>query len=127
MDSNNVEFTVEGIGDFVSYKEIPAKAFFMDRRTELAKVLGGRTELVKMEAMFSMYAKSSDPAEKEIAETILFDINRAEIYLDLKGLIIKAPKGFVIEGLTSNQMIALWEALEASRKPFQTPDSTTAS
>lgn len=126
MDSNKVEFAVEGIGDFVCYKEIPAKEFFMDRRVELAKILGGRVELARMEATSAIYEGSTDPLEKEIRETINFDVNRANTYLDLKHLIIKAPKGFVLEALTPNEFLALWLALETARKPFPVADQATA-
>jgi hypothetical protein len=132
QNGNIVEFEVPGVGRFKALKEPEADSFFMDRRTEIAKILGGRTELIKMEALAREYEKSTNSVEKEIFYGVQIELKRASMCIDVKTFITETPKGFSFEDTfaSADKFDALWLALETARRPFQqkisdAPEGTT--
>ncbi len=123
---NIVAFDVKGLGSFTAYKEAPAKMFFLDRRVEIAKILGGRIELVKLETQMRTLRDSNDPADQEMAQALGMEVLRANAVVDMKALLVSAPKGFAIGKLTPREFDDLWAAMEAALKPFPTGNSTEA-
>jgi hypothetical protein len=119
---NVVEFEIPEIGSFKAYKEPPVAAFFFDRRTELAKLLGGRTELNKLESTVRLWRNSNDPLEKEIAFSASLEIIRADGILTMRECITDVPKGFSLSTMSSDQFDLLYAALEKARHPFRPGD-----
>lgn len=117
-----VEFDVPGIGAFKAFKEPPIATFFFDRRTELAKLLGGRTELAKLESIVRLWRNSNDPLEKEMAFAASLEMVRADGILTIRECIMDAPKGFNLSAMSSEQFDALYAALEKARRPFRPSD-----
>jgi hypothetical protein len=122
MKENMLEFSVEGIGTFKVLKEPLARTLFFDRRAELAKLLGGRTELVRIESTVQQYAGSTDPLEKRIADGLAFELFRANAFLDLKNSLVESPRGFNIDTLKTEEFDAIWNALEVARGSFRKED-----
>ena len=131
-DQNIIEFEVEGLGKFKAFKEVPAKTFFFDRRNELAKLLGGRVDLVRMESTMRLYANSTDPLEKKIADDLAYEMMRANGFLEIKNLLVQVPKGFNLDSVSGEEFDKLWVALESARGTFRqenarTPEGTPGS
>lgn len=123
QDTNTVTFDVEGLGKFTAYKEEPVEAFFMDRRKELAKVVGGRDELIKIERLYNKYADSKDESDQEIATAAFIEIKRATMYVEMKRIFKETPKDFDLDKLNVTDYDKLWMALEAARGKFRFRDS----
>jgi len=121
---NVVEFEIPGIGSFKAFKEPPVAAFFFDRRTELAKLLGGRTELAKLESIVRLWGNSNDPLEKEMAFSASLDLYRADAILTIRECITDSPKGFSLTAMSSAQFDLLYDALEKARHPFRPGDGS---
>ena len=121
---NVVEFEIPGIGSFKAFKEPPVAAFFFDRRTELAKLLGGRTELAKLESIVRLWRNSTDPLEKEMAFSASLEIFRADAILVMRECVVETPKGFSLSAMSSDQFDALYAALEKARHPFRPGDGS---
>ena len=121
---NITEFDVEGLGHFKICKEAPVPTFFLDRRNEAAKLLGGLSTLIGLESEAEVRGASNDPIEKEKEKSLLWEINRAFFRVDWKQLLIESPKGFSLESLSAEEFNAVWLALERARRTF--PAGTAA-
>jgi hypothetical protein len=114
-----VDFTVDGYGTFTVLTEPPKPKMFYDERTELAKLVGGRVELLQMESMLGRYSASSDPAEKDLAERIKYELGTANILIDFKNRLVKAPDGFTLDGITRPEFDKVWLAMETALSTFR--------
>jgi hypothetical protein len=118
MKNNEITFEVAGTGKFTAYKDFPQKMFFMDKRKEIAKILGGRKTLLELEATAEAYADSDDPVEKKTVEMISWEIMRASKYFDCQLLITEYPKGFSWDECSSTDFMNIWLALDGARGLF---------
>lgn len=122
MTNNEVTFEVEGVGKFTAYKELPQQKFFLDYRTEVAKLLGGRASFLELEAILRALEKSDDPIDKERIVGIQFEIMRADQYVQAQMAIKTFPEGFTWEGCNSTLFGKIWLAMDGARNPFRKKD-----
>jgi|GEM_PF-5936632 len=125
-NQNVVEFTVEGLGKFSAFKELPAPQFFYEREREVARFLGGMAELSKLQAIIRTYRDSSDPYERNLAESAAINLMRAEEYYNLKTSLIDQPKGFSLDKLSVELFDSLTAEFAKARGFFRTGDSEPA-
>lgn len=119
MDPRNlIEFDVREIGHFKAYKEAPARTFFLQEREQLARLVGGLTELTKMESTARALKDSPDPIEKEQATALQWELFGARAYLELKNLLVEYPAGVTLESLDSDAMLEVYFALQKARGNF---------
>lgn len=122
-ETNTVTFEVKGLGHFTAYKEEPVEPFWMDRRREIAKILGGRDELIKLERLHGQYAESKDMNDRDLATAAFLEIKRASMFVELKTVLIKTPDNFEVDSLSTEEYDKLWMALEAARGKFRSRDT----
>ena len=122
-NQNVVEFTVEKIGKFSAYKELPAPQIFYERERQVAQFLGGMTELSKLQAIIRTYRDSSDSYERNLAESAAVNLMRAEEYYILKASLIDQPKGFSLDKLSLEQFDMLTAEFGKARGFFRTGDT----
>ena len=120
-EKNVVKFSVEGLGDFTAYKEAPATTYLQDKRTELAKLVGGKVELIKMETAIRVYRDSTDVYEREVADATAYELIQANHILQLKGILLRVPKDFNLSALSFIHLDELWMAYEVAIGNFHAP------
>jgi hypothetical protein len=119
-NGNSLQFDVDGVGHFIVYKEAPIKALYFSGRNELAALVGGQGELADMEARIQKGKDSQDEIKQEVALKCASIITEAQTYLDLKALMIEAPKDFNINNPTQFAKVA--EAFNLARDFFRLAD-----
>lgn len=121
-DINVVKFSVEGLGDFEVYKEAPMKAILFQRRQQLAKLVGGMTELIEMECRLRKYQTSADESERKVADALALELMGLDGYIDMKLLIKKAPDKFDLDRLSNDEYGNLFVAFQQARGFFRDAD-----
>jgi len=121
MKDNRVEFTVEGIGKIVAYKEPPATQALFSKRQELGKMVGGITELIKMESLIRAHRDSSNEAERDTALALMTELMRMNAYLNLRDCVLE-PRDFNVDKLTPEEFERVWSAYDQARGIF--PEET---
>ena len=123
MDNSNVvTFNVEGLGDFEAYKEAPMKAILFQRRQQLAKLVGGMTELIEMECRIQKHQSSADEGDRKIADALALELMGLDGYIDMKLLIKKAPEKFDLDRLSNDEYGKLFVAFQQARGFFRNAD-----
>jgi sigma54-dependent transcription regulator len=119
---NTVNFDVEGLGTFVAWVEPPAKQLFIDRRAELARLLGGRVQLVAIESEIRRLRRSDRPEDQEVVAGLLSELANMDLLIDLKAAIKQCPEGVYLDRLDYGDFMKISLALESARQPFRPAD-----
>jgi hypothetical protein len=125
MDANQIEFEVKGIGKFTALKEVVAPMFFLDRRKMIADMFGGMSEYIKMQTLIRIGNNSEDRLQKELADTLINELIRAEWIINIKTEVIKYPDGFNFQALKAEQLNELIDKFQEARGIFRSDTKPT--